>query len=393
MEKSKTHCVMPHIGMQIQHSGRLSVCNQNPLEFRNSKGTLVQVHKDRLQDSWNAPERQAVKDALDNGNPHVSCGGCFDKEAAGLSSQRIKLNSAFGNLSASETQPRVLVIKPGNVCNLACRMCSAEVSSAWYTDAHKLAVKNEKFEGSLHDYTKQFNNERDGFHLDNVEFWQELRAWIPGLTFIDIYGGEPFLSTGLFNSLTWAADQGLSTNTDLRLSTNLTIYNKQYLEVLSKYKSTHICVSIDSHIPAQLNYIRYPCDPDQLLTNLQKFKDYFVNHKNVSIGITLTVTPFNLYYLDEIQDNLSKYFEINEFNFVHNPIKYDVRILPIEVRQQIIKKINRPNITEYLLQEVDPSGFYFKDFWKETQDLDQFRNQSFQDTFPEYYRILEPYIL
>jgi MoaA/NifB/PqqE/SkfB family radical SAM enzyme len=392
MEKSKTHCVMPHIGMQIQHSGRLSVCNQNPLEFRNSKGTLVQVHKDRLRDSWNAPERQAVKDALDNGVPHANCNGCFDQEAAGQISQRIKLNSAFGNLSASETQPRVLVIKPGNVCNLACRMCSAEASSAWYSDSHKLAVKNQNFNGSLHDYTKQFNNERDGFHLDNVEFWQELREWIPELTFIDIYGGEPFLATGLFNSLSWAAEQGSTANTNLQLSTNLTIYNEKYLNVLSKYKFTYIGMSIDSHLPAQLNYIRYPCDPEQILINLQKFKDYFANHDNVNLGITLTVTPFNLYYLDEIHANLSKYFEFDEFNFVNIPTKYDVRILPRDLKLQIIEKINKPKITDYLLQEVDPTGNYFKIFWQEVKDLDLIRNQSFQATFPEFYDILKPYV-
>jgi len=391
MEKSKTYCVMPHIGMQIQHSGRLTVCNFNTLEFTNPAGNLIQVHKDRLHDSWNAKERQQIKHSLDHGIVHPQCHGCFDKEAAGLSSQRTKFNNAFGDLEPSATQPRVLVIKPGNVCNLACRMCTPEASSAWYPDAYKLSLRNREFTGSFHDYTRTFNNERDGFHPDNENFWQDLREWIPNTTFVDIYGGEPFLSTGLLKSLTWVADQGMAHNTALRLSTNLTVYNEQYLDMLSKYKSLRINLSIDSHVPDQLGYIRYPCDPDQILSNLQKFKDYFSTNKNVNLSITLTVTPFNIYNLDVIHRELSKYLQFDEFNYVHTPVKYDVRILPDAVKQLIVEKINKPKIADYLLQTVDPTGRIFKEFWNETHYLDSVRHQSFQSAFPEYYAILAPY--
>lgn len=393
MEKAKTYCVMPHIGMQIQHSGRLTVCNHNMLEFRNPQGNLVQVHKDRLRDSWNATERQEIKDSLDNGIVHPQCHGCFDKEAAGLTSQRTRLSSAFKDLAPSETQPRVLIIKPGNTCNLACRMCSPETSSAWYSDAYKLSVKNHKFIGSFQDYTRTFDNERDGFHSNNENFWEDLKEWIPNTTFIDIYGGEPFLSQGLFRSLEWAADQGLSHNTSLQLSTNLTIYNERYLEILSKYKSLRINLSIDSHVPEQLNYIRHPCDPEQILNNLQKFKNYFAGFKNVELHITLTVTPFNIYNLDNIQRELSKYIPVDDsFNYVHVPTRYDIRILPHDVKIAILKKINKPKIADYLLQTIDPTGHIFKEFWAETQDLDSYRNQSFQSAFPEYYDILAPYV-
>jgi len=391
MEKSKTFCVMPHIGMQIQHNGRLSVCNNNNLEFTNQTGHLIQVHKDKLQESWNTFERQDVKKSLDAGVPHYACHDCFDKESGNLKSQRMLLNEFFETVEPSETQPKVLIIKPGNVCNLACRMCSPEASSSWYSDAYKLSVKNKTFTGSYYDYAKTFSNERDGFHTNNKDFWQTLKEWIPNLTFMDIYGGEPFLSIGLFESLTDAADKGLSSNTSLQLSTNLTIYNEKYLNTLLKYKHVTIKVSIDSHNPSQLNYIRYPCDPHQILENLKKFQKFFAGHDNIFIDITLTVTPLNIFYLDEITKELSKYSPIQDYNTVHVPAKYDIRILPNHIKSKIIEKIKIKKLDNYFRQEVDPSGNIFRNFIQETKDLDNFRNQDFKLVFPEFYELIKDY--
>jgi len=46
----------------------------------------------------------------------------------------------------------------------------------------------------------------------------------------------------------------------------------------------------------------------------------------------------------------------------------------------------------YILQEVSDADQHFKKFWQTTKDLDQFRHQSFEVTFPEYYDILKTYI-
>ena len=178
----------------------------------------------------------------------------------------------------------------------------------------------------------------------------------------------------------------------MQLSTNITTYNERQLNILTKYKSVNISLSVDSHIPKQLAYIRYPCDPAQIIENLQKFRNYFANHQNVSLSITLTVTPHNIYYLDEIHDALCKYMPFNEFNFVHIPAKYDVRIIPHPIKIAISEKINKPEIKEYLLQEVSGAKDLFREFWNETLDLDSYRNQNFQSVFPEYYEILKPYL-
>jgi len=388
---------MPHIGLSIQNHGDLCVCNRNDQSLKNDQQEVIFIHKDRLRDSWASPTRKMIVDLLDSGqgmpqnqdNHH--CQSCYDYEQAGKISPRQAFNKLFEAVTPSKTQPCVLIIKPGNVCNLACRMCNPETSSSWYTDAHKIAVKREGITESFAKYTKNFEHIRNGFNKDNVNFWSDLAEWLPGLVFLDIYGGEPFLSKELFDTLDKSPTPE---NTSLRLHTNVTIYNKKYLEILSRYKSVSIGLSVDSHIPDQLNYIRYPVDVSLILENLQKFRDFFNRHKHVNLGISCTINTLNIFNVDEIYKILSDYRLPISINIVNYPTEYDIRILPDNVKSIILD--NNPNFKDrygdFILQNLDNAGEHLKKFWQITKDLDEFRNQSFEKVFPEYYEILKPYI-
>jgi len=395
--QSKTYCVMPHIGLSIQNHGDLCVCNRNDQSLKNDQQEVIFIHKDSLQDSWTSPTRKMIIDLLDSGQGMLQnqdnhhCQDCYDYEQAGKTSPRQTFNKLFEAVTPSKTQPRVLIIKPGNVCNLACRMCNPETSSSWYTDAYKIAVKREGVTESFAKYTKNFEHIRNGFNKDNVNFWNDLAEWLPGLVFLDIYGGEPFLSKELFDTLGKSPNPE---NTSLQLHTNITIYNEKYLEILSKYKSVNIGLSIDSHIPDQLNYIRYPVDADEILGNLQKFKNFFIDSNNVKLNITCTINTLNIYNIDEIFTELSNYEIAVGLNFVSYPGEYDIRILPSDIKSKILNK--NPNAKKYfenyLLQNIDNADIHFKKFWQITKDLDSFRNQSFEKLFPDYYQLLVPYL-
>jgi MoaA/NifB/PqqE/SkfB family radical SAM enzyme len=399
MNKSKTHCVMPHIGLSIQNHGDICVCNQNTRSLKTKNNEVIFIHKDSLKESWLSPTRKEIIDALDNGVQHDACGGCFNQEVSGVQSQRQRLNEIFKDVVPDPTQPKVLIIKPGNVCNLACRMCNPATSSSWYTDAYKLEVRHSGVTESLANWTKNFEHIRNGFHDSNENFWNELTEWLPNLEFIDIYGGEPMLSKAMFESLGKVADLGLSKNTSIQLHTNLTIYNERYLKILSEYKSVRIGLSIDSHDITQLNYIRYPANSELILSNLEKYQKFFSKFKNIHMGIALCINNLNIYDSGEIFKKLSIYGLPVSLNIVYTPDEYDIRILPPQVKQAIIEKLadvdfkSYTGLTEYLLQDVVDSDQHFKKFWQVTKDLDEFRNQSFEKTFSEYYSHLKPYII
>lgn len=397
MAKSKTYCVMPHLGMSIQNHGDICVCNVNNLSFKKDNDEVFYIHADGLKDSWNSKTRTHIVDLLDSGVGHQltehnsGCDYCYSRENSGMQSQRTFLNNVFKDVQPLTTQPKVLIIKPGNVCNLSCRMCNPATSSSWYTDGYKLAVKYEGVTDSFVKWTKNFEHIRNGFNADNEKFWTEFDEWLPNLVFIDIYGGEPFLSNRLFESLGKVAASGESANISLKLHTNGTIYNEQYLSTLSKFKKVELHVSIDSHVPEHNNYIRYPVNGLLLLENLIKFKEYLKVHpNNIALEITCTLNTLNIFYYSEIYLELLKLgFKVGT-NIVTDPEEYDIRILPEKVKQIIVNK--SPKLTEYIFQEVNNSQKHFEKFWQVTKDLDQMRGQSFATTFPEYYECLKPYL-
>lgn len=405
MDNSKTNCVMPHLGMSIQNHGDICVCNINNLSFKKENDQNFYVHSDGLKNSWLSETRTYIANLLDSGVGHhptehnSGCSHCYDREKSGLPSQRIIFNEIFSEVESLPTQPKVLIIKPGNVCNLSCRMCNPDTSSSWYNDGYKLAVKYEGVTETFAKWTKNFEHIRNGFHADNEKFWNDFDEWLPNLVYIDIYGGEPFLSNRLFESLGKVASSGAASNINLQLHTNITIYNEKYLEILSKFKSVSLRLSIDSNRPEHNSYMRYPVDGNLLLDNIVKFKKYFETYSNhVTLSIALTVNTMNIYYCAEIYTELSRFNFATGFNIVTVPEEYDIRILPLAVKQEILAKNKdidygfHNSWKDYILQEIPNAEQHFKKFWQVTNDLDQFRNQSFKETFLEYYELLEPHV-
>lgn len=389
MDQSKTYCVMPHKALALQNHGDFCVCNINNMSFETKTREVMRVHNTSLKDAWDSHTRKLVGAALDRNRELPACKQCFDLEKSGTDSARINLNNLFKDTPGMSTQPRVFILKPGNTCNLACRMCNPATSSGWYRDAYQLAVKNEGFVGTATEYSKTFEHIRNSFNRDNTEFWDTFVEWLPNMVFVDIYGGEPFLTPALFDALERVVNTGQSRNTELQLHTNVTMFNSQYLEILSKFKSVKIGLSVDSDRSAELEYIRHPVDANVVFDNLEKFKQASAQYQNIEFKICITVTPLNVLNIQQIQHNLNQHFQTN-LNIVTSPGEYDIRHIPPAVRKIIAEQ--NPEIANFIMQTVPGCDVLWPKFWKHTKDLDQLRGQSFEDTFPEFYELIKPYV-
>jgi MoaA/NifB/PqqE/SkfB family radical SAM enzyme len=405
MDKSSTYCVMPHLGMALQNESDFCCCNTNKSSWQDNKRNVMYVHSHDIKSSYNSHTRKIIAASLDNGRQHPSCQACWDAESTNNQSKRQEFNKLFGEVTPLSDQPRVLIIKPGNTCNFACRMCNPVTSSNWYHDGHELEKENltssswyatarpPGYAASLtyNEYTRTFETIRNSFNQDNTEFWNTLKQWIENLVYIDIYGGEPFLIPAMFDLLEYGVNIGVSKQITINIHTNASIFNQQYLEILAQYKQVSFKVSIDSSDPAQLEYIRHKSNYDTVIENSKKFNEITKKYTNINMAITNTITPLNVFYIDKINKELMEIFELPiVINIVTTP-EYDIRHLPVSVKQYLIDNLSSSIVVNFLKQTIPGCDVEWPKFCQSTDKLDQLRGQSFAKTFPDWWNMLKPF--
>jgi sulfatase maturation enzyme AslB (radical SAM superfamily) len=310
------------------------------------------------------------------------CQLCKNDEDRGIPSLRQQSLKDFGNITSPTLQ--YLDLRYDNLCNLACRMCHAGYSSTWAKEVDK--------HPELLTYHKPFNRINavskiiDDF--DNIT---------KNLKKLSLTGGEPLLIKDHLVILSKLIEQG-RTDIELTITTNLTVLNKQWVEVVKKFSTVHWTVSIDG-VRAVGEYIRWPYNWNNVDTNLdQLFK---LNH---SIGINCTLTIYSLLDLS----NLVKYF-VNKKQQVQSPFELwfavpefpkslTIAALSEEHKDKIINELsisidllkNLPdhetslNIlisVQNIVNQTIPNISLINEFWDYTNMLDDQRNQNFNDTF------------
>jgi sulfatase maturation enzyme AslB (radical SAM superfamily) len=201
------------------------------------------------------------------------------------------------------------------------------------------------------------------------------------------------------------ANSGDATNTDMQMHTNGTIWNQEYVDCLSKFKSANIGVSVDAVDPGQLSYIRHGVKPDRVFENLDRFIALSKQYNNVNVYICLTVSIFNIWYLDEIYEGLKSRGVNVGINVVYTPEQYDFRHLPQSIKNTLIEKFSNTtgdtrmkldSIINLLKHNIPGCNIYFPKFWYELIELDRIRQVKFADVMPEYFEALttaEPWLL
>jgi len=407
MINNKTNCIMAECGIGIENAGHVKMCNASIDVFKNNKNKPYRLDTDNLKDIWNSKTRQEIKESLKKGMRHDNCKLCWDAEDAGVTSIRQVLNSTFKDLLPMQKQPRIVIMKPGNQCNLGCRTCNAEASNQLYKIDYELdnspsGISNhyewykEKFskknttKPSFEEYVDQFDSQRDSFKKDN-NVWQTLDEWSAGIVHYALFGGEPLVMKPLFDLLDRSDIKKHTLSQDLYVSTNATVWSKKYIDIIKSFKSASIGLSVDA-IGKQFEYIRYPANWEKIKENILKFVELREQNKNISLKISATCNPFNIYYLDELYDFFKDLKILVDIHLIQIPEHYDIRIFPQAVKDEILKKYkgreDLSNIVTFLNSNMNNAELHLKDFVYYTQGTDRIRQQKFGNIFPEFNEIL-----
>lgn len=276
-----------------------------------------------VEEAFDSPLMRQTRRAMLNGEKVSACTYCYDREAGGGESYRLKANRMFLGWpdmpqriadtkpdGALDAFPSFLDIRFGNTCNLRCIMCDYPVSSRWGTDR-----------------SPAWAPANIDAYRDDEELWATLEANAHRIRRMYFAGGEPFLQPGHFKMLDLLVDGGHAPGVDIVYTSNLTILPDGVFERFSHFKSVGIGGSCDGVGPV-FEKIRTGARWDTFVANLREVRSHVDD-------VWLQVAPQkeNIAHLDEVVEfAYAEKVPADFTNIVYWPAEFSVRTLPEDER-------------------------------------------------------------
>ena len=364
-------CWEPWVGLNISQQGEFKPCCRYDHPVASN-----------FADYQNSTELAELKEEFLQGNRPSACKRCWDSEDAGLPSRRNTVwKYVFKEKVPDLSKLKILMFSFGNSCNLACRTCSSYQSSTW--------IKEEK---KLKEYFPTIKiNGHHRFYQD-PKFLDQLKEQCQDLIQAHFIGGEPFIA-GVDEHLDFLdyLIEHNSENITLYYTTNCTVFPKQeFWDRWKKFQRIEISLSIDgTGLPFE--YTRWPAVWADTVNILKSYQRAQVNNSNLDLTISHVISVFTAYYFPEFSKwCLQNKFVIPDVNLLDRPYHYNIKSFPKTVNDKIAEKLTRfkfNEIVNYMYSE--DLSTEFENTIKYIQTLDQQRNQSFAETYPDLYNILK----
>lgn len=266
-------CYAPFIGMYADYTGNYAPCcvsekvSSGASDFWTGE-KLVGMRKKMLANDW--PDE---------------CSYCKNRESSGLKSDielwkiaYAKVNKPLDLIQGTDNMgPYYIDMRPGNKCNLKCRMCGPQFSSQWVTEINDNP-------GVGLDWLMVESNDSEGFH-DFMNY-----AANQNLIEIKILGGEPTIDENVIVFL----ENMITTQQKLprlRFTTNATNLNKRFQKIMSSFDSVHVVFSVDA-VSREFEYIRTNANWIKVKNNIEKiFEKNLASH----CDFNTVLMPYNIF--------------------------------------------------------------------------------------------------
>ena len=187
-------------------------------------------------------------------------------------------------------------VKFGNMCNLACAMCSPYNSSLIEKEHAKLKGKHDLFNRTF--------KSKNVWYQDPDKL-KEIANELSTRKQIRFAGGEPTVNNYLINFLNEIKKH--TTDITIKLTTNGNNWPKKLHEILSEFDRVIVSVSIDAY-GEKNNYIRWPSNWNKIEKNV----DSMLSLPNCTVDCGTTIASYNVHLMQELaQWTISKGIDHN----------------------------------------------------------------------------------
>tara|TARA_B100000963_G_scaffold214528_1_gene187147 strand:- start:1036 stop:2346 length:1311 start_codon:yes stop_codon:yes gene_type:complete len=426
---SKTFCPYPWIHVMTQPTGTISWCCVARDNFKDDEGQMVDLNRGhKIEDVWNSNHMRKIRQEMIEGTVVKGCEHCYDLEDMGFPSYRTnyirdwfeysgkgeeiheRIEKSITNNFRVEEPPMYLDFRLGNMCNLKCRMCQPQNSS----QIQKEYAKMETADPKSADFVKEnFTWGQFADHItpwqDDPEFLRQVEDWLPGVNKLYFTGGEPTIIERVYWIMEKCVELNIAKDIELVFNSNMTNIQKRFLDLVEQFKNVLMCISVDA-FGHENEYIRGASHWSRVDKNLRKYcaSDVIgtvLFSPVIQIYNILTITKL-LDFCEELEIEYGRQVFVT-FLICDYPTSLDFRNCPDQVREVAAGRLeewlkrskvlaNRPENVQTINATIKALRENRKDNWRQelmtfekyTNLLDNTRDESMEEAFPELHNLL-----
>jgi len=403
VNRGKNFCVLPWVHFHSWPDGRVMPCcvadsNMPVAEIKDNESIIQMMNSDDFK---------KMRSAMLNDEPVEACKRCYDLELMGTWTMRQSHNKRRGLEYAKEIaeitnddgeisdfKMKYMDLRFSNMCNMKCRSCGPGCSSLWaqeFLDERGPEVFEQYFK------TRKIVINK----AEEVGFMNKLKPYLKDVTEVYFAGGEIIITPEHYECLDYWIENGLNEQIELTYTTNLSSLkykDKDLIGYWKKFPKLQIWASLDG-MGDVAECIRKGTDWDRIVRNMNAIKEQ-VPH--AQFQITPTISIWNVFHFPDFFDYMIDNGFIStesspRFNLATNPWYANIMILPVHVKRRLVElyrvyqnkyKDNQDiyngfKMIIYNLTVGDENKGGILEFKQFNDELDQFRDEKFEDVCPE----------
>ena len=409
VKHGKHFCVLPWVHFHSWPDGRVMPCC-----VADSSMPVAELKEDEsIIKMMNSDDFKKIRSAMLNDEPVEACKRCYDLELMGTWTMRQSHNKRKGleyvkeiseitsdDGAISDFKMKYMDLRFSNMCNMKCRSCGPGCSSLWaqeFMDERGAEVFDQYFK------TKKIVINK----AEEVGFMNKLKPYLKDVTEVYFAGGEIIITPEHYECLDYWIENGLNEQIELTYTTNfssLKYKDKDLIGYWKKFPKLKIWASLDG-MGETAELIRKGTDWDRIVKNIKAVKEQ-VPH--AEFQITPTISIWNIFHFPDFFDYMIDNGFIDtksspRFNLATNPWYANIMILPIHVKRRLAElyrvyqnkyKDNQDiyngfKMIIYNLTVGDENKGGILEFKQFNDELNEFRDEKFEDICPEIKEVYE----